>query len=325
MMPMLSRRGGPAVLLGLCVGMVCEGAVPPVQPQLLSSYYRGVMRERLRGGWSHPLMPDVLSHPLPDLEPLGDLNARRRMVRSSSRAFLNAPAVSWISKLVPGRRSRRRDSASQVDAGEAKKTTIADRESVCQEIIVEASVEECFSSATGFEEYPKWAGGIQGLTILEREAKSGIGTLVDWDMGLFGISTRNKMRYRYEMPKAGHAVMDWHVTEGGVKELVGRYEFIAVGPSQTKVVYNLFVEPGFPLPDMVKRATQRTIARSALQELKRYTERQCQRSEGAALLAAAEQASSCEGTAGATAPGNERPLTSSYVEDCVFSSPLFSH
>ena len=331
-MKVFFRRGGPAVaklLLGLCVVTVCEGAAESVQPQLLSSYYRGVMRERLRGGWSHPLMPDVLSHPLPDLEPLGDLNARRVMVRSSSRASLHAPAVSWISKLVPGRGSRRLAGAEQVEAGERRRTTTAaDGESVCQDIMIEASVEECFSSATGFEQYPKWAGGIQGLTILEREAKSGIGTLVDWDMGLFGISTRNTMRYKYEMPKAGRAVMDWHVTEGGVRKLVGRYEFVAVGPSQTKVVYNLLVEPGFPLPDMIKRATQRTIARSALQELKRYTERQRQSSEATeatALLAAAapQRVSRCGHTA--APPGDERPLASLHVEECVFSSPLFSH
>ena len=154
------------------------------------------------------------------------------------------------------------------------------------------------------------------VKFLEREAKSGIGTLVDWDMGLFGISTRNTMRYKYEMPKAGRAVMDWHVTEGGVRKLVGRYEFVAVGPSQTKVVYNLLVEPGFPLPDMIKRATQRTIARSALQELKRYTERQRQSSEATeatALLAAAapQRVSRCGHTA--APPGDERPLASLHV------------
>jgi hypothetical protein len=36
-------------------------------------------------------------------------------------------------------------------------------------------------------------------------------------------------------PMAGRATMKWHVTEGGIKELVGRYQFLALGPSTTKV------------------------------------------------------------------------------------------
>jgi uncharacterized membrane protein len=145
---------------------------------------------------------------------------------------------------------------------------------VCQTIVVEAPLEECFAAATGFEDYPDWAGAIQGFNILER-TPCGLGQLVEWEMGMFGITTKNKMKYEYELPSAssGRAVMKWHVTEGGIKELVGRYEFISMGPSSTKMVYSLFVEPGFPLPEMVKRATNRAVAKAALQDLKKYTER----------------------------------------------------
>lgn len=109
--------------------------------------------------------------------------------------------------------------------------------------------------------------------MLERTA-CGLGELVEWDMGLFGITTKNKMKYSFEKPVVGggRAVMKWHVTEGGVKELLGRYEFVSLGPSTTKVIYNLFVDPGFPLPEMIKKATNRTIAKAALQDLKKYTE-----------------------------------------------------
>jgi len=85
--------------------------------------------------------------------------------------------------------------------------------------------------------------------------------------GMFGITTTNTMRYTFEVPGAhrGRASMKWRVTEGGVKELVGQYEFVSLGPSKTKVIYNLFVDPGFPLPEMIKKATNRAIAKSALQ------------------------------------------------------------
>jgi len=154
----------------------------------------------------------------------------------------------------------------------------AELNSVCQCIVVEASVAECFAAASGFEDYPKWAGAIQSLQVLEPAQGSTPATLVEWTMGMFGITTKNKMRYSYELPgppgtpMAGRATMKWHVTEGGIKELVGRYQFLALGPSTTKVVYNLFVEPGFRLPEMIKRATNRAVAKAALVELKVYTE-----------------------------------------------------
>ena len=151
----------------------------------------------------------------------------------------------------------------------------ADVNSVCQTIVIEASVADCFAAATGFEEYPLWAGGIQDLRVLEPARNGQPATLVEWTMGMFGITTKNRMRYSFEVPGGGsahRATMKWHVTEGGVKELVGRYEFVSLGPSKTKVIYNLFVEPGFPLPDMVKRATNRAVAKAALQDLKRFTE-----------------------------------------------------
>jgi len=133
------------------------------------------------------------------------------------------------------------------------------------------SLLQCFETATGFEQYPQWAAGIQRFTILERD-KSGIAELVEWEMGMFGITTKNSMRYSWQMPAAGRAVLNWHVTEGGVKELVGKYEFVAVGPAATQIVYTLYVDPGFPLPEVVKRATNRAVAKAALQDLKRYTE-----------------------------------------------------
>jgi ribosome-associated toxin RatA of RatAB toxin-antitoxin module len=307
------------LLLGVCSAGLCEAAHH--QP-LSCCRHGGVLQERLRGGWSHPLMPDVFAHPLPDLDPPpADSSTRRVMVRSSSRATLHG----WYSGLVPARRARR-------DVPEAKGTTAAHGSSVSRTIFVDASVEECFAAATVFEDYPKWAGGIQGLRVLERE-QSGIGALVEWDMGLFGITTKNKMRYQYEKPRAGRALMKWHVTEGGIKELVGRYEFVAVGPEQTKVVYNLFVEPGFPLPDMIKRATQRTIANAALQELKKHTERvrksrleeEAQAAEARGRRGREGTSRTCTGGAASSEHDNLRDAGSQYADECVFSSPLFSH
>eukprot|EP00961_Rhodomonas_salina_P251217 3396725-Rhodomonas_salina.1 len=77
------------------------------------------------------------------------------------------------------------------------------------------------------------------------------------------------MAYKYNRPHK----MNWHITEGtilsaafvcarrpvltslallsgGIKELVGTYDFIQITPERTRVIYNLYVEPGFPFPEV---------------------------------------------------------------------------
>lgn len=40
----------------------------------------------------------------------------------------------------------------------------------------------------------------------------------------------------------------WHSIAGSIKKLVGSYEFIRIGPKRTRVIYKVFVDPGFYLP-----------------------------------------------------------------------------
>ncbi|EKX51916.1 hypothetical protein GUITHDRAFT_102529 [Guillardia theta CCMP2712] len=146
-----------------------------------------------------------------------------------------------------------------------------------QSITIEASAQDCFTAATTYEDYPKWAGCTKAVKVLERRASDGLAVLVEFVMGIFGFTSRNKMKYTYDKPRC----MSWHITEGGIKELDGRYDFISLGPERTKVVYKLRVEPGFFLPKMIKRATSRAVAKMALEDLKRFTE---QRNQEKSLL-----------------------------------------
>ncbi len=89
--------------------------------------------------------------------------------------------------------------------------------------------------------------------------------------------------------------MYWPAVAGSIKSLVGMYEFVPVGmyvssytymymaccihiyvhthihagPSQTKVIYKLNVDPGFWLPEAIRTATQKAVAGAALNELKK--------------------------------------------------------
>eukprot|EP00961_Rhodomonas_salina_P251218 3396725-Rhodomonas_salina.2 len=79
----------------------------------------------------------------------------------------------------PKIRGSSRNAAAEAasDAHDAEK--ICGPQSVKQEIVIEASAEECFAAASNFEDYPKWAGAAKKVTVKERQA-DGLGTLVDF-------------------------------------------------------------------------------------------------------------------------------------------------
>mmetsp|Transcript_14433 Transcript_14433/g.28505 ORF Transcript_14433/g.28505 Transcript_14433/m.28505 type:complete len:213 (-) Transcript_14433:42-680(-) len=140
------------------------------------------------------------------------------------------------------------------------------KDSVERSIIINATPEEVFEVATGFEEYPKWAG-VRTTKVLSREHK-GLGKLVYMTIKMFGHHLTYTLQYTHDAPKK----MMWHAVSGTIKALVGTYDFVPMGPTQTKVVYKLSVDPGFFVPGPVRKATAKMVAWCALKGLKKYTE-----------------------------------------------------
>ena len=87
-----------------------------------------------------------------------------------------------------------------------------------QSITIEASAQDCFTAATTYEDYPKWAGCTKAVKVLERRASDGLAVLVEFVsppvphrsipphefakvMGIFGFTSRNKMKYTYDKPR----------------------------------------------------------------------------------------------------------------------------
>ena len=68
--------------------------------------------------------------------------------------------------------------------------------------------------------------------------------------------------------------MAWRAVAGSVKELIGSYEFESLGEGRTQVRYRLAIDPGFPLPGMVKQASAKLIVSTALNELRKHTEKE---------------------------------------------------
>jgi len=123
-----------------------------------------------------------------------------------------------------------------------------------QTIEIDATPEECFAAATGFEDYPKWAGAMKKVNVKQRQGR-GLGTVVEWTMGILNLVDRPVFVYTYER---SNTEMKWHIQTPSktIKNLEGRYTFKSVGSAKapkTKVEYKLNVEPYIPFPAFVKK------------------------------------------------------------------------
>lgn len=76
----------------------------------------------------------------------------------------------------------------------------AECESVEKTIEVSASVVECFEAAAGFEEYPKWAGSVQYVKVLDKTAQ-GLGKTVEYAVGAFGKTLSYTLSYQFDYPR----------------------------------------------------------------------------------------------------------------------------
>ena len=163
--------------------------------------------------------------------------------------------------------------ASASDTADNMPIPSAKTEAVQKTIEIAASVEECFEAAAGFEDYPKWAASVAMVDVIEKTSE-GLGQKVAYEVGAFGRNLGYTLAYKFEYPKK----IAWYACAGSVKELVGSYEFEDGGNGKTRVNYNLAIDPGFPLPSLVKQASAKLIVSTALNELRKYSEKEDTRS-----------------------------------------------
>ena len=141
-------------------------------------------------------------------------------------------------------------------------------DSVKSDIVVDASPSEVYQIAADFENYKQWVGSLQSCKKLDSDPQ-GLGTRAEFTVGAFGQTLDYTLAYTHDVPRR----MSWKAVAGTVKSLVGAYSFDAVGDgSQTRVTYELALDPGFPVPAWVKTATTKLIVSSALRGLKDYSE-----------------------------------------------------
>jgi ribosome-associated toxin RatA of RatAB toxin-antitoxin module len=140
-------------------------------------------------------------------------------------------------------------------------------ESVKDSIDVKASAQDVFEVATDFEAYPEWNANIEKVEIKERDA-DGRGRKVWYRVDAKVKTVAYTLTYDYsDAPRS----FSWDLLDGDVKELNGSYAFDQFD-DVTEVVYETAVDPGFPIPKLLKRQAQRAIVRGALEDLKKRVE-----------------------------------------------------
>lgn len=141
-------------------------------------------------------------------------------------------------------------------------------DSVSDSIDIAASAEEIFAVATDLEKYPEWNANIKKVEVQESDDE-GRPTKVWMEVDAKIKTVSYTLSYDYsEAPES----FSWDLIEGDVKELSGSYVFDEFD-DVTEVRYETRVDPGFPMPGMIKRQAQKQIVKGALQDLKKRVER----------------------------------------------------
>ena len=140
-------------------------------------------------------------------------------------------------------------------------------DSVSDSIDIEASAEEIFAVATDLAKYPEWNANIKKVEVKESDGE-GRPTKVWMQVDAKIKTVSYTLEYDYtEAPES----FSWDLVEGDVKELSGSYVFDEFD-DVTEVRYETRVDPGFPMPGMLRRQAQKQIVKGALQDLKKRVE-----------------------------------------------------
>jgi ribosome-associated toxin RatA of RatAB toxin-antitoxin module len=146
-----------------------------------------------------------------------------------------------------------------------RRTTVTD--AVRERIVVRADPDTILDVVADFEAYPQWQPEVKDVEILETD-DDGWGTRVRFVIDARLFTTSLVLAYTYS-----EAAMRWHLVEGDpVKRNDGEYVLRDLGDGTTEVTYALEIDPGVPVPGIVRRQAAKRIVDSGLHGLKRRVE-----------------------------------------------------
>ena len=140
-------------------------------------------------------------------------------------------------------------------------------DAVRDSIDIEAPTDTVFEVATDFEAYPEWNANIKKVEVKETDDE-GYATRVRYEVDAKIKTVRYTLAYDYSTAPDSFS---WDLLDGDVKELSGSYSFEDFGDT-TEVTYETVIDPGFPVPGLLKRQAEKQIVKGALQDLKKRVE-----------------------------------------------------
>lgn len=134
-------------------------------------------------------------------------------------------------------------------------------------IDIDASAHQIFDVATDFESYPDWNPEVKQVRVEERDDE-GNPTKVYFEVDARIRTVRYTLGYDYSSAPESHS---WELIDGDVKELRGSYSFDEFDDT-TEVIYEIELDPGFPVPGLLRRQGERQLKQAALDKLKQRVE-----------------------------------------------------
>lgn len=135
-------------------------------------------------------------------------------------------------------------------------------------IDVDATAEELFEIVTDLERFPEWLTDVKDVEVLGHDA-DGRPTASTMRVDVTIKEVSYTLDYEYDYP---HSV-SWRSRPGGdVKLIEGSYTFEINDEGGTTVVYDLSIDPGFPVPGFMLKRAAKHITKAALGGLKQRAE-----------------------------------------------------
>ncbi|MFV0459491.1 MAG: SRPBCC family protein [Actinomycetales bacterium] len=139
-------------------------------------------------------------------------------------------------------------------------------QSTSKSTTIPATAAEVLDVIAELADYPQWAGGITKVDVLEEV--DGWPMRARFTMEQPPVSDTYVLDYTWDVDESGQGTVSWTLTERGtvLQKLDGAYQLTQRGDS-TDVTYSLSVDITLPLPGMVRKAAEKKIIGTALDDL----------------------------------------------------------
>jgi uncharacterized membrane protein len=136
-----------------------------------------------------------------------------------------------------------------------------------QQIVVEATPQQCFDALLEYESFPEWQRAVKSVEVEERD-RAGRGRDVAFEIDAKVRTIRYRLRYSYEPP---HRIA-WEYLGGDVKDVNGEFVLEDRGDGMTLATYSLALDAGVWLPGPVRKVLTDQVMKGSVEDLKRRVE-----------------------------------------------------